>query len=244
MRPWHLKPARDLGLSLPERLTSHRRESGPVSTFVRMSWWAFGRAYMRLFHSLDVIGGENVPRDRAFVLIANHASHLDAIALTSALSRQSALRCFALGAGDTFFVDVPRSLLSVLAVNALPVWRGRTRRQHLETLRTRLIEDECAYVLFPEGTRSRDGTMGSFKTGLVGSLVVETDIPVIPCAIEGAYQAMPPGRRLPRRRPISLRIGAPMIFADAPDDKSGWSQVSRSTEAAVRALLGETKKGA
>ena len=90
-------------------------------------------------------------------------------------------------------------------------------------------------ILFPEGTRSRDGRMQPFKAGL-GMLTVGTSVPVVPCHLEGAFEAFPPKSRLPRPLRIRLRVGQPLVFAAAPNSRKGWQQVVSESEAAVRRL--------
>jgi 1-acyl-sn-glycerol-3-phosphate acyltransferase len=77
--------------------------------------------------------------------------------------------------------------------------------------------------------------MGHFKPGL-GMLVAGADVPVVPCHIQGAFQAMPPGARIPRWRKITLRVGQALNFKDASDDRPGWEQIAQQTRQAVEAL--------
>ena len=102
-------------------------------------------------------------------------------------------------------------------------------------MRDRLNEQACIYILFPEGTRSRDGAMAAFKPGL-GCLVAGTSIPVVPCHIDGAFAAFPPGAKFPRACSIAVRIGAPLQFADASNDRTGWHAIAAWAETAVRGL--------
>ncbi len=102
-------------------------------------------------------------------------------------------------------------------------------------LRERLVAEPCGYILFPEGTRSRTGVLGSFKPGL-GMIVAETDVPVVPVYIHGAYEAAPPGRRLPRFRRIELRVGPALRFTDSANERPGWRDVDGRAEEAVRDL--------
>jgi 1-acyl-sn-glycerol-3-phosphate acyltransferase len=125
---------------------------------------------------------------------------------------------------------------SATVLNALPVWRNKVGKQGLTDLKTRLLEDRCAYILFPEGTRSRNGEMKSFKAGL-GMLVAGTDVPVVPCRLTGTHAAFPPGYWLPRLSRIGVRFGEPMTFADVVNRRSGWENIAERTEAAVRALV-------
>jgi 1-acyl-sn-glycerol-3-phosphate acyltransferase len=236
MDDWNLRPARDLGLKPIERLRSLGRETGLIGLAANAAWRRSVRAYLRAFHGFAVHGAENLPATPPFVMVANHASHLDALALSAALRGPAARRAHALAAGELFFGSPARSVLSALAINALPVWRGRSRRADLDTMRLRLSEDGLVYILFPEGTRSRTGAMAAFQPGL-GMLVAGTDIPVVPCWLEGARAAWPAESAVPRPfRPLSLTIGAPLRFPDAARDRAGWNAVTDAAEEATRRL--------
>ncbi|MBP0446490.1 1-acyl-sn-glycerol-3-phosphate acyltransferase [Roseomonas sp. SSH11] len=239
MEAWKLRPARDLGLKPAERLRSLGREPGLIGLGINAAWRRGVRAYLRACHGFRVEGLENLPPGPPFVMVANHASHLDALALSAALRGHAARRAHAMAAGDLFFANPAVSALSAYAINALPVWRGRSSRGDLDTMRARLAEDHLVYILFPEGTRSRSGSMGAFQPGL-GMLVAGTDIPVVPCWLQGAHEAWPPQSRTPRPfRPLHLRIGPPLRFGQVPAGRAGWQQVAAAAEAAVRLLSSE-----
>jgi 1-acyl-sn-glycerol-3-phosphate acyltransferase len=156
-----LRPARDHGLDATDRLRSLSRERGLGSVVLGSAWRALVRGYLAAFHRLEVTGRENLPAP-PFVLVANHASHLDALTLSAVLRGDTARRAHALAAGDTFFTSTLSSAFAAYAVNALPIWRKRTRASEIATLRERLVEDRLVYILFPEGTRCRDGAMAAF----------------------------------------------------------------------------------
>lgn len=234
MADWSLRPARDHGLPPGERLRSHGREPGLGGLAAGMLWRALVRSYLRGVHRLEVEGGDGLPPP-PFVMVANHASHLDALTLAAALPRASAARAFALAAGDTFFTSLPASAFAAYAVNALPVWRGQTTAGDLDALRRRLTEDGAVLILFPEGTRSRTGAMAPFKPG-VGALVAGSAVPVVPCFLEGAHAAWPPGQRLPRPGRLRLLIGTPLDFSAVENSRAGAAEVAAACERAVRAL--------
>lgn len=234
MTDWQFKPARDHGLSPAERLRSHGRERGLGSHATSGAWCWIVRAYLKGFHRLKVTGAEHLP-PAPFVMIANHSSHLDALTLAAALPRALGRKAFALAAGDTFFTSAPAAAFAAYAVNALPVWRKRTKPQDLDGMRQRLTEDGAVLILFPEGTRSRDGSMGKFRQG-IGALVAGRDIPVVPCWLDGAHAAWPPQQGLPRPGRLHLIIGRPLMFTDVNADRPGMLGVAGACEAAVRAL--------
>ena len=234
MDRWNLRPARDHGLSLKERLASTRREPGMLEGMGQRAWSWWVHSYLRCWHRLQVTGREHLPTATPFVLVANHTSHLDALVLASLVPWRTRRSLYPIAAGDVFFESPPRAMLSAFLLNALPMQRRSMGRHALADLRVRLTEDACGFILFPEGTRSATGEMQRFKPGL-GMLVAATDIPVVPCHLDGAFEAWPRQGRWPRPRRVSVRIGQPLSFAGATDDREGWKQVASDVEAAVRA---------
>lgn len=239
MERWEYKPAADAGLPWRERVSSLKRETGLLGLGTRYLWRGVLRLYFRLWHRLRVEGRENLPHEPPFVMIANHASHLDALALSICLPPRFADCIFPLAAGDTFFTGSGSSAFAAIALNALPIWRRKTRPEHLATLRDRLTQQACIYILFPEGTRSRDGTMAAFKPGL-GCLVAGTQVPVVPCHIDGAFAAFPPHAKTPRAQRIAVRIGAPLSFAQTANERAGWHTIAAQAEHSVRTLASRT----
>lgn len=231
---FRLRPARDHGLREGDRARSLARENGVVSIAVNGVWRRGVRLYLRLFHRLRVEGAENIPPP-PFVMVANHASHLDALTLVAALRGDAARRAVPLAAGDVFFARGTAAAFAAHVLNAVPVWRKRSRPKDVITLRERLVEDGLVFVLFPEGTRSRDGSIAPFQPG-IGALVAGSAVPVLPCHLDGAHACWPPQRSWPRPGPLHLRIGAPIAVADLANDRAGWAEAASRTEAAVRAL--------
>ena len=230
-----MRPARDHGMSMGERLASTRREPGLIEGVGQRAWAWWVSGYLRCWHRLRVEGRENLPKQTPFVLIANHTSHLDTLALASLVPWRTRRSLFPIAAGDVFFENPPRAALSALLLNALPMQRGRIGRHALDDLRVRLVEDACGFVLFPEGTRSATGEMQRFKAGL-GMLVAGTSVPVVPCHLRGAFRAWPRTKKFPRPRKMAVRVGAPLTFENIAGDRSGWAEVARVCEQAVVTL--------
>jgi 1-acyl-sn-glycerol-3-phosphate acyltransferase len=233
-KDWQYRPARDLGLKPTARLKSVSREAGLLGVAFSFLWWTTMRGYALLFHRPRVAGSEYLP-EPPFVLIANHASHLDTIMLATRMRLRFAHLIHPLAAGDTFFDDPASSMFAATALNALPVWRGRTRRAEIAALRARLVDERCIFILFPEGTRTRTGAMAPFKPGL-GALVAGLDVAVVPAWLDGCFAALPPQRKFPRPLPIAVRFGPALNFASEANDADGWERIAATAEAAVRGL--------
>lgn len=235
MSKWELRPARDFGLPFSQRLKSHAREPGLLGTISHALWLSAVRTYLAAAHRLEITGREHIPQDSPFVMVGNHTSHLDALSLSAALPRFLGRRAVALAAGNVFFGNVASAMFAATALNALPIWREETTQDDLAFLRLRLAEDRMVFILFPEGTRARDGVMKRFRPGL-GAFVAGTPIPVVPCYLRGGHSCWPAQNKLPRPGKLSLRIGPPLDFSASPNDPHGWKDVARIAETAVRDL--------
>jgi len=238
MEPWQLQPARDTGLTPAERFRSVRRESGMLESFAHHVCFSLLRSYFAIAHRLTITGRDNVPAHGPFVLVANHGSHLDALALGAALTLRHRERVFPIAAGDVFFQTTAVSVFSAIMLNALPMWRKNCGPHVLAELRRKLQEEKAIFIIFPEGGRTRTGLMMPFKHGL-GMLVAETDVPVVPCGLVGTFEALPPNRRMPRPVKIRLTIGAPLEFAATANNREGWSRIAQNVESSVRRLVSD-----
>ena len=236
MDDWTYDPAHDHGLTLRQRLRSVRREAGLLSRGGHALWWTWVAANLRLLERVAVAGRQHLPVEPPFVLVSNHASHLDALVLATLLPRAVRSCTFPVAAGDTFFTTPVRAALAAGLMNALPMWRRSVGRHAIADLRDRLVGQPCGLILFPEGTRSRTGRMAPFRRGL-GMLVAGRTVPVIPCRLWGTADAWPATAKLPRTgRSIRAAVGPPLRFDGVDDDRHGWQQVATATEAAVAAL--------
>jgi 1-acyl-sn-glycerol-3-phosphate acyltransferase len=238
MEPWNFQPARDTGLTPSERFRSVRRESGLLESLAHHACFSLIRGYFAIAHRLIIIGREKLPAHGPFVLAANHCSHLDALILGAALRPRHRERAFPIAAGDVFFQTKVTSTFSAIMLNALPMWRKNCGPHALAELRRKLREEKAIYIIFPEGGRTRTGSMMPFKHGL-GMMVAETNVPVVPCGLIGTFEALPPNRNAPRPVRINLIIGEPLNFTATPNNREGWSQIARSLESNIRKLLAQ-----
>jgi 1-acyl-sn-glycerol-3-phosphate acyltransferase len=166
-------------------------------------------------------------------MVGNHSSHLDAPALLAALPLAKIHRAFPAAASDYFFTNLSKLVFSAVVVNAMPFDRKENPRQSLALCRQLLDAPGHVLILFPEGTRTPDGSLGKFKPG-IGFLVAGSDIPVVPCYLDGAYRAWPKGKWLPRPRKLKLVIGPPLRFRDfVPEKEDAVAIAERLREAVV-----------
>ncbi len=147
----------------------------------------------------------------SFVVVANHSSHLDAPLILGALPWKRA-RTLSTGAAADYFFDVWwRRGLTTLFFNAFPIDRSGTNPRTVSA--KLLLQRGVSLMVFPEGTRSRDGgrTMSAFKPG-AAALAASAQVPCVPIAIIGAGLAHPRGSKWPGpgRMPVGIVVGDPM----------------------------------
>ncbi|MBW4032764.1 MAG: 1-acyl-sn-glycerol-3-phosphate acyltransferase [Acidobacteria bacterium] len=160
---------------------------------------------------------------RPFVVVANHSSHLDAPLIMGSLPRPLARYLAAGAAGDYFFDVWWRRGLTALFFNAFPVDRSGKNPRNINA--KMLLQHDVPVLVFPEGTRSKDGTMGHFKPG-GAALATATGVPILPVAIIGAHQAHPRGSKWPKSgKPVAVVFGAPMRALDTENPTEFMARV-------------------
>jgi 1-acyl-sn-glycerol-3-phosphate acyltransferase len=176
----------------------------------------------------------NVPRAESLrggmMFVANHQSFLDPMLVGQAVPRSMSFL-----ARSTLF-EVPLFGRLISAVNAHPVKRGAADAQALKTV-IRLLRGGESVLMFPEGTRTRDGQLGRFKSG-AAAIAIRCGVPVLPVAIEGAYDCWPRTRALPRAARMAVAYGRPRP-TDGAEAEALTGQVKDDIESMLRSLRAE-----
>lgn len=232
---WHYTPAEDLDRSMTERLRNFPRRPEMLVYASRVSAALVIRGWLRLYHRLSLVGREHLPPDRSFVLVCNHASHLDTACLQAALPLAKLHCTFSAAAADYFFSSVPLTWFAAIIANALPFSREVHVRQSLRLCQQLLQTRGNVLILFPEGTRSPTGRLGRFKPG-IGSLLAGHDILAVPCHLAGAHAAWPKGAYIARPVKLRLHIGPARTYAHVAPGKAGALAVAADLEQAVASL--------
>lgn len=170
-------------------------------------------------------GLEHVQRDRAQVLVANHQSMFDIWALMAEIP--ASLRFVAKQelARIPVFGSACRAAGHVFIDRSDPARAGDAIRRAGE----RIHRDGLALVLFPEGTRSADGTLGRFRRGAF-ALAIEMQAPLVPIAIQGGARILPRGARRIRPGTIELRCAPPIpLRGVTPDERDALAGRTRAT---------------
>jgi 1-acyl-sn-glycerol-3-phosphate acyltransferase len=153
------------------------------------------------------------------VFVANHSSHLDTPTILRAMPRKWRSRTAVAAAADYFYKQRWTAAGVALLFNTVPLGRnggglsdGAT--EHVD----RLIGQRWNLLMFPEGTRSRDGRIGKVHSG-AAVIAAHHGVEIVPIHVTGTHDAMPPGQNWPKRIPgrllsrrhkVEVRFGRPI----------------------------------
>lgn len=168
--------------------------------------------WLKLLFRPWVEGEENIPAAGPALLISNHLSFSDSIFLPLMLDR----RITFLAKSDYFTGTGVKGALSRLffgGTGQVPIDRssGKAAEAALNT-GLRILNGGHLLALYPEGTRSHDGSLYRGRTG-AARMVLHGQVPIIPIAMIGTFEAQPTGQIRPDLRRIGVRVGKPLDFS-------------------------------
>ena len=166
--------------------------------------WTFFRVWYATYFRWRVFNPERVPETGAVILASNHASFLDPPLVGAGLkrginymARESLFRFPGIGA-------------LLRSWSAVPVDRDGGGAAGLKAILDRLLAGG-GIILFPEGTRTRDGNLQPARSG-IGLVVIKSTAPVVPVRVFGTYAAYGRHIKVPRPKRIAVKYGQPMNF--------------------------------
>ena len=166
--------------------------------------WTVSRIVFKLYFRFRVYDAQNVPLSGPVILAANHASYLDPPLVGSGLHRPINYLARA-----TLFSVWPFGWL-LRQLNSVPVDRDGGGAAGLRAILDRLLAGG-GIILFPEGTRTRDGKLQPARSG-IGLTVIKSVAPVVPVRVFGTYEAFGRRHKFPRPHRVAVKYGKPMLF--------------------------------
>jgi 1-acyl-sn-glycerol-3-phosphate acyltransferase len=167
------------------------------------------------------------------ILAANHASHLDTALLISVLPKRLRHSTIVAGAADYFFDRRWKAHVWAFLMAAIPIERQKVNRKSAD-LAAEMLEGGWNLLIFPEGGRSPDGWMQTFRPG-AAYLAVRTGRPVVPVHLDGTFRVIARGGSRIRRSPTTVTFGLPISPGPGEDARS----FGRRIEDAVHLLATE-----
>jgi 1-acyl-sn-glycerol-3-phosphate acyltransferase len=208
--------------------------------WIERQWIRFSHAmigfYCRFCCRLRIEGGEHIPAQGGVLLASNHISMLDALLIPYVVMRLRGMQIVWSPAKEELFrIPILRQIL--LSWGSFPVRRGRN---DLRTMR-RIVSlmSTGKMMLFPEGTRSRNGQLQAGNR-MVGRFIYRAQPVVVPTVVSGTNHTFPPGAWLPRFGvPIRVRFGPPVDlkrYYDRPDSKQTSEAIIQDVLQPIAAL--------
>jgi 1-acyl-sn-glycerol-3-phosphate acyltransferase len=174
-----------------------------MNPYYLVGWICF-RALYRFYFRWRVYNPERVPLEGPVILAANHASFLDPPLVGSGVKRGINY----LARENLFSIPVVGWIL--LRWQVVPVDREGGGAKGLKAILDRLL-DGGAIILFPEGTRTRDGKLQPARSG-IGLTVIKSDSPVVPVRVFGTFEAFGRHMKIPRPHRVAVKYGRAMPF--------------------------------
>ncbi|KMK76458.1 lysophospholipid acyltransferase family protein [Alkalihalobacillus pseudalcaliphilus] len=178
------------------------------------------RCVLSTFYKVKIEGEENIPKEGSVLLCSNHISNFDPPLLGAYIKRP----IHYMAKQELFEKPLLNKLLTSLG--AFPVKRGMGDKQALRTS-IQLLRDGKVLGLFPEGTRSKDGTLGKGLAG-AGFFALRSDAVIIPCAVIGPYKKF---------NPVKMVYGEPIDFSTYREQKINAEQATEIIMNEIQKLL-------
>jgi len=188
---------------------------------------------------VEVSGKNFIPQNRNFLVVPNHASHLD-MGLVKVVLGEQGERLTTLAARDYFFDTPLKRAWFENMTNLIPMDRHGSLRESLR-LAAEALNQGYNLLIFPEGTRSTSGLLQEFKPTL-GFLAMTCGVDVLPMYLDGTFEALPKGTMFPKGKELKVRIGPPLMYSEMKKRTQGMARsesyryVTRLAEESVKAL--------
>ena len=170
-------------------------------------------AFFTTFHSHTATGVENIPLEGPTIFASNHSSFYDPPVIGVKVSRQIHYL-----ARDTLFKGFFGRCLH--QIGTIPVARGKADVQSIKSI-FKVLKNQQATAIFPEGTRSLDGQLKEPEAG-IGMIALKTKATVVPARIFGAFEAFGRNNKLPRLGiHIHVSYGKPLTYAELNQGEAG-----------------------
>ncbi len=166
-----------------------------------LKWSIVAPAFYTLLRG-KVYGGENVPRQGAFVVVSNHASDFDPPLLSACLGRPVAF----MAKEELFHVPGLKQIIQLYG--AYPVKRGQSDRQAIRDA-LHFLDQGWATGIFLQGTRTIDGKITDPKLGAI-LIAAKAQVPILPACLWGTHALLPKGATRPKATPVTVRFAQPL----------------------------------
>ena len=193
----------------------------------------FWKNFLKIFIGLKYVNEKTLKNIKQFILIANHNSHMDTMAIMSAIPSRYIHKVHPIAARDFFGGSLFKKILMRYLVNATLIQRDRDDPENdpIDSM-DKMLKKSRSLILFPEGSRGVPGVMTKFKKGLGYLIQRNPEINVIPVYLDNVYKTLPRGKNLILPYNCSIKFGDPIEFKSM-----GMEDILLSSEKAMQNLM-------
>lgn len=194
----------------------------------------------RVFYKVTVKNDQTIPNNTGYIICANHVSNLDYLWLTVNFKKEQFHKFYCMAKEEAVNQAAISQLLTRVC-GMIPVNRSQAASEALVHCKEKL-NSKHGLLIHPEGTRSQNGQLGALKKG-AAVLAIDSDVPIIPAYIHGAYEIYPRSKKLPkwfnfakmRKYPVEIVYGNPIMPTGLTP-----KELTKQVEAAMHALASQS----
>ena len=198
----------------------------PKSWFTQNLFKSISKRLLKIYFKFTVTGGENLP-EAPFIIAPNHQSYIDGLFVSACIKRPVMKNTYFYAKKkhvSNWFLKFLAKKNNVIVMDIDKDIMGSIRKM------AEVLKSGKNMIIFPEGTRSKDGTLGEFKQTFA-ILSKELNVPVVPVVINGAHKALPSGSIFPK---LFAKVSVEFLEPVKPEGLSAEEITEK-----VKAMIGE-----
>jgi len=203
----------------------------PKNTFLLKVLKHISKPLFKIYFQLEVTGKDKLPKTN-FIIAPNHQSFLDGLLIACALNDNILSKSFFFAKDkyvNNFFVKIFAKFSNIVSLNLNADLKESIHKMG------HILQENKNIIIFPEGTRTRDGQINEFKKSFA-ILCKELNVPIVPVTISGAYEALSIGSKIPKPKKIKLHFLDPVY----PENKN-YDEIANEVKLKIYKYLEKNK---
>jgi long-chain acyl-CoA synthetase len=195
------------------------------------------KAFLKIYNNFETVGADRLLIEPPYIVAANHASHFDTAAIVGSFPTGLLKHVHPVAAADYWFNSPLAAAFSGYILNAVPFERYGNFEESMKDCED-LLKQSKILIIYPEGKRSLDGSMGQFKPG-IAKLSILCNCPIIPAYIKGTFDVLPKGKAVVAPKNVKVSFGLPIYPTPGNADLKACQDLTRRVRESIEQLGNE-----